>query len=369
MLPPAVTSWNEAIERIGGDWGPKVSMALCRFMARRQLPRFVWAMELFGVMRQEAWRAAPWIEIRDRYHGHRMRLDLSDFYQRLAAFMGCYHEVHVMEVVRRAVRPGDAMVDGGANTGLLSCHAAGWLGASGTEARGRIDAFEPNPLSGDQCAWHFERNGLTGVRPHRAGLADAEGEATVCLPDPKNSGSATLWGAPERLAADAVDVATTPVRALDHVLEREGVAGDDRPLFIKLDIEGSELAALRGASATIERRRPAVLAEVNPEMLARAGTTPEEVHAWMRERGYRAYAFRRGWARRLYRLDLHEMPAGDERRERDVLWLAPGGPHAERLEPFMRPGRAPGEGAPEAGQGDDGADSAEPERRAASLPA
>lgn len=319
------------MSRVGvGPWRRRTGPAMRAYCAAHG-PRFIQLMEWWGVMRQSAWSNAPWVEAPSRLHGHRMRLDLSDYYQRFAAVMGCYHEVHVLAVIRRGVRAGEAMIDGGSNTGVLACHAAGWLGPAG-----RLDAFEANPASADQTAWHFEANELTQCHLHRVGLADAEGEATVSMPDPGNTGSATLHGSPERLARWSRDVARIRTRAIDVALRDEGLERDERPLLIKLDIEGSELAALRGAEATIDRRRPAIVMEVNDEMLALAGASVEDVARWLASRGYEPFAFRRGWMRRLYRLSLH--PLGtieDLSRARDALWIRRDGPHWSRYAPLI----------------------------------
>ncbi|MEM7754217.1 MAG: FkbM family methyltransferase, partial [Planctomycetota bacterium] len=276
-------------------------------------------MDAAGVTRQQLWASAPWIETRDKWHGHRLRLDLSDYFQRHAAFMGCYHEVHVLAVIRCALRPGEAVIDGGANTGLLSCHAAGWLGPEG-----RLDAFEPHPVLADQAEWQFERNGLHQVILHRVALGAEEGAGTLSQPDPGNCGSVTLFGSPHGIDYAMHEVGPTRTAALDTVLPD---AGDTRPLLMKLDIEGSEARAIRGARKLIERRRPAILAEINTEMLDRAGDTPGDLHALLADRGYSAFAFRRAWFGGFFRLSLYELPAREVALERDVLWLTPDGPH------------------------------------------
>ncbi|MDG2111476.1 MAG: FkbM family methyltransferase [Actinomycetota bacterium] len=59
----------------------------------------------------------------------------------------------------------------------------------------------------------------------------------------------------------------------------------DRVDFIKIDIEGGELAALRGAARTLDTHRPIVVFEVNVFCLWRYGRTlPQDLFAWMMER-------------------------------------------------------------------------------------
>lgn len=58
------------------------------------------------------------------------------------------------------------------------------------------------------------------------------------------------------------------------------------PTFIKLDIEGWEVRALRGAERTLRTYHPTLVVEVNREALERAGTSPHELHDMLRGHGY-----------------------------------------------------------------------------------
>jgi hypothetical protein len=59
---------------------------------------------------------------------------------------------------------------------------------------------------------------------------------------------------------------------------------------MKLDVEGSELAALRGAAAFVRERRPLVLLEINPTTAAAAGYTVGDLLGFLRDLGYRRAA-------------------------------------------------------------------------------
>ena len=49
--------------------------------------------------------------------------------------------------------------------------------------------------------------------------------------------------------------------------------------FIKIDIEGAEVAALRGGRQTIEQHRPVIAVEYNQGTALRANTSIEELDA------------------------------------------------------------------------------------------
>lgn len=55
--------------------------------------------------------------------------------------------------------------------------------------------------------------------------------------------------------------------------------------FLKLDVEGFELPALKGAAETIERCHPAIMVEQNG-LSERYGYTDADLESWLTDRGY-----------------------------------------------------------------------------------
>ncbi len=58
------------------------------------------------------------------------------------------------------------------------------------------------------------------------------------------------------------------------------------PKLVKMDIEGSELDALKGAEALLARHPPFIVLELNEPALAAMGATPADLREFMRKRGY-----------------------------------------------------------------------------------
>lgn len=140
---------------------------------------------------------------------------------------------------------GTAFVDGGCYDGATSKRFAQWC-----EGRySKIFAFEPDPQNAQTCLKN------AGVLPSftliEAGLGKEE---QTCVFEASHSGvSCVLDQAPtsyDRGRSDSVDYVSVEIKALDSIV------GEERIGFIKLDIEGSELDALRGAEQTILRDRP-----------------------------------------------------------------------------------------------------------------
>jgi Methyltransferase FkbM domain len=61
--------------------------------------------------------------------------------------------------------------------------------------------------------------------------------------------------------------------------------------FIKIDIEGSEVGALRGARKTILEHRPTIWIEINPIALERQGHSAQELQDVVEDLGYKVAEF------------------------------------------------------------------------------
>jgi FkbM family methyltransferase len=201
--------------------------------------------------------------------GPRMRLDL-DAYPDCTMAFGLY-EVETVRAVRGLLRPGDLFVDAGANVGYFSLLAAQCVGPAG-----RVHAFEPYPPNRSRLNENVQANGFADViRVHAQALSDCSGESVMHLytSEQANHGQATAFPQPGQDARQ-VRVATT---TLDEALP------DVSPRLIKLDIEGSELRALRGMEQAIRRSGCSVIVECNPDTFRNAGTSAMQIASLLRD--------------------------------------------------------------------------------------
>ncbi len=305
-------------------------MRLARWWTRWRLPRAQRLLAAAGVWDDSLWRGEPVRICRGRWHNYHLRLDTSDYHQRGAYFYGRLLDMHAQLCILTALRPGDTFLDVGANIGALSMLAAHAVGP-----RGRVIAVEPNPDVYEQLLWHLSENRLTQVDANRIALSDREATMRLAVPIAGNTGAATLGALPSR-HGERTDIHEVPARTGDDVFP----SLPDAPLFIKLDIEGHEPAALRGLARTIRAHNPAILLECNVEMLPANGTSVRELFELLAGFAYEPFALTITWSRltRDWRLHVHPMPTTWRPvRTQNVLFLKPDGLHAGRLASLTHP--------------------------------
>lgn len=142
---------------------------------------------------------------------------------------------HFIPEVCAALGLDEVFLDGGACTGVT---ALKFCDALGGRLFAAIEAVEPNQADRFSFIGNSDR-----LRLHRVALSDANGTA------PFYGG----FGAASRLGAGGCD--RVPTTKIDDL----GVA----PTFLKLHLEGGELAALRGAARTLQTYRPIVAANID----------------------------------------------------------------------------------------------------------
>lgn len=238
-----------------------------------------------GVMDDSVWTDAPMRSVRCKWNAGRVRLDTSERWERLAFFLGRYHELPLLLLMKSLLHPGDVFVDVGANLGLVSLYAAARVGPTG-----RVFAYEPNPRVFARLKDHLEQNARASVvTAYMVALGDARATLELTVLG-KNTGSGTLGSIPPRLMGMVQERYTVPVvPGAEHAGGWRGSDPTRAPSMIKIDAEGSETRIVRGLSAFLADLRPVVVTEVNPTTLRMNNSSPEELRRVMLNLGYRCW--------------------------------------------------------------------------------
>jgi FkbM family methyltransferase len=164
-------------------------------------------------------------------------------------------------VCARVLRPGDTVVDVGANYGVITLLAAHIVGAGGC-----VHAFEPQPAVAALLRRSVAANHMDQVQVHELALSDADGQRDLQVPD-HNLGAASL----SRPLSGAGSTYGVDVRASGPFLASLDLGA---VRLLKIDIEGHEPAFLRGARAFLGQSPPDVIVFESNDHVFGTSTTP-----------------------------------------------------------------------------------------------
>ncbi len=132
--------------------------------------------------------------------------------------------------------------DIGANAGFYTLALARLTGPTG-----RVFAFEPLGENARNLLDHVRLNNLAQVTVTQTAISDSDGLAGFAL-HASNAMGKIATGSPSKYQV--------PTMCLDTLIERSGYPAPD---FIKMDVEGAELAALHGASGLLSGHHPTLV--------------------------------------------------------------------------------------------------------------
>lgn len=241
--------------------------------------------------------------------------------------------------IESVVKPGDAAIDVGVAYGVVSLALA---------RRGaRVFSVEANPEMVQLAARNVALNGANGVTLVNKAASDRAGKLTFASV-PQMIGSSRIIANASRvekqrfldevsgfgtiaLSKDAVErrydmkdlvVETVEATTLDALCEAHGLRD---VAVVKIDIEGAELLALRGAKKLLDGRfgAPPVVALEYSRLVPLMGGTPEDVFAEFAGRGWSVHVQKNGKSRGgpLVRLDS----AADAPDHDNIICLPPEG--------------------------------------------
>jgi FkbM family methyltransferase len=222
-------------------------------------------MRKFGLAAASRW---PW-PVRARIaDGRVMFVDLRSVVGR-AIYMKGEFDPGVFVPLRERLKPGGVFVDVGANVGFYGMLAQKIVGEDGT-----VHAFEIDPRPLRCLKKTLAENHVQNLRLHEIAVGDTDG---VCHLVPRNdAGNSSV-----SVDGGGLSLAMT---TLDSWRKKFPGAKVDA---VKFDIEGGELAALRGAENLLRSERPLVVCEVIGELGGRTYSEPEKIFALLESFGYR----------------------------------------------------------------------------------
>ncbi len=158
------------------------------------------------------------------------------------------YEPHVLPAFLEAIKPGDFVLDVGANIGVYSLLAASRVGVSG-----RVFSIEPIARNVNSLCAGIHANGFDNVSVIPVAASDRTSVIGVLRHVDSSNGIV------DKSVNGTVMAEYVPTQRLDELL-----AAVDRLDVIKIDIEGHEPLAWRGIEPLVRRFTPMVFTEFNP---------------------------------------------------------------------------------------------------------
>jgi FkbM family methyltransferase len=213
--------------------------------------------------------------------GIRWQLDLREGIDFSIYLLGSF-EPATVRAYRRIVKPGQTVLDIGANIGAHTLPLARLVGPGG-----RVIAFEPTAFAARKLAANVALNAHLAARIslHQVMLVARK---TDSLP-PAVYSSWPLFEA-EALHAKhrgrLMDTAGARPATLDELVAEMRLS---EVHFIKLDVDGHEVAVLQGAGESLSRFRPVIALELAPYLHAEHGHSFEALVLLLTGAGYRLH--------------------------------------------------------------------------------
>lgn len=191
-----------------------------------------------------------------------------------AIYWSGFHEFHEFLFLNNHLKKDMVFVDIGANLGEYSVFAA--------KRVAQVLAFEPLPKMQNLLNENITLNNFKNVHIFPYGLSDSARQLSIHEIENVHEGLSTFFPG-ERVTRNTYDV---PLKSFDTEFPSYGVSRID---FIKVDIEGGELFALKGARQMIEKFAPDVMVEINGPTYKAAGYRIDDVYEFFRTLGYEPY--------------------------------------------------------------------------------
>jgi FkbM family methyltransferase len=185
-----------------------------------------------------------------------------------------------------------------------------------------VYAFEPSEREFARLCDSIERSQARNVIPIRAALSSFRGRAPLRVAAATSAGLNTLGDSFPYEGVDVEQIEHVDVMTVDDFVEQRAVSSVS---VIKLDVEGSEGEAIKGAARVLARDRPALIVEVFARALQSTGWTTPQLEKLIAEAGYTMFEIDDGTG------EMRPVTSLSEHDEQNVVALP-----AERTREMLR---------------------------------
>tara|TARA_A100001037_G_C15096331_1_gene611649 strand:+ start:757 stop:1641 length:885 start_codon:yes stop_codon:yes gene_type:complete len=200
------------------------------------------------------------------FFGGKMYLDSNDSMG--LSIRGVYGPAST-RVVLENVKIGNAVVDLGANIGYYSLILAKLVGKEG-----KVFSFEPVPKNFSKLEKNIKLNNYSNVIAENMAISNFNGKTELFVSQ-KTIGGSTLYE-PKQIKShqNFLPISVSTMTLDNYLKSKTHIENID---FLKIDIEGSEVNALKGATNILKNPNLKILIEISPLHLEDANSSSHEL--------------------------------------------------------------------------------------------
>ncbi len=179
------------------------------------------------------------------------------------------------------------VLDIGANIGYTAC-----LFAQAVGPESRVYSFEPDEATFQLLKEIIQRKNLSEkIIATKAAVGSADGSIEFWHNEKHSGDHRVVTNRVKNAHADPSQISTVPVISVDTFVEERNL---QRISFVKIDVQGYELAVCEGMKQTLVNFPDlCVCCEYSPESLVELGFDPVELLNFFRANGYQLYVLTR----------------------------------------------------------------------------
>lgn len=232
-------------------------------------------------------------------NGHEVRLP-TRFYR---FFPGNYEKDN-FKFLFDSCKKGDTILDFGAHIGLFAAIASEAVGSNG-----KIYAFEPSPSTNQLLQKTVKINNASGIiKTFQQAVGGSVGKTTFFVSEGQADNANSLVNYKEDRPFHGIEIDVTTI---DTFVKEQQLTKVD---FIKIDVEGAEYDAMKGAVETFKKFRPKAILAIHPEPIKAKGDSLAAIYELVQELNYTALYGDKPITKEYFcsqtdLLDLHLIPA------------------------------------------------------------
>ncbi|HQU99948.1 MAG TPA: FkbM family methyltransferase [Bacteroidia bacterium] len=212
------------------------------------------------------------VVVKTKHQGIIFQLHLNDWIAQNIYFLRSYEKPE-LAYFKSQLKPNSVFIDIGANIGLYALNAAKVC------LQGKVYAFEPFKINSKALLNNAHLNGLNIIWFDKAVSNHNNSLNLFYSESQQNLGAVSILNTGGQQF-------TVQATTLDAFVSEQQI---DKIDFIKLDIEGSELAALEGMRYVLQQYNLQLMVEIDLEILAGLAHNAADIHNYMATLKYKAY--------------------------------------------------------------------------------